>query len=172
MKLLDLELAARDRAILSLLMYGGLRSNELRCLNIEDLDFEEGSILIRHGKRGRQRIVTMNSELKPALRAHLNGRRTGALFLSQRQRRITNRGLRYVVKRWGERAGIQKRIHPHALRHTFAVLMLEGAVDLKTIQDLMGHESIKTTAIYLHCTTQRKRWAVEQICLRANRDDG
>ena len=158
-----LELGKRDRAILALFLYAGLRSNELRMLDVEDVDFEAGMIHIRYGKRSKERLVPLHIEARLSLREYLGERQSGAIFASYRGQRISNRGLRFLVGRWGNLAGIRKKLHPHALRHTFAVALLEADVDLETIRDLLGHESIQTTSIYLHCTTERKRAAVDRL---------
>lgn len=162
-RVLDLDLSRRDRAILTVFLFGGLRSNELRMLDIEDLDFDTQTVFVRHGKRNKQRLIPLHREVERALKAFLGDRQSGPVFLGPQGERISNRGLRYLVGKWGKDAGIRKRLHPHALRHTFAVALLEADVDLETIRDLLGHESIQTTSIYLHCTTQRKRTAVEKL---------
>lgn len=162
-RLWGLDLSKRDRAIMAVFLFGGLRSNELRMLDVGDIDFEERSIFVRFGKRSKQRLIPLHTRAEAALRAHLGDLRTGPVFLGNQDARISNRGLRHLVKRWGRRAGLQKDLHPHALRHTFAVSLLEAEVDLETIRDLLGHASIQTTSIYLHCTTQRKRSAVDRL---------
>lgn len=156
-------LSKRDRAIMAVFLFGGLRSNELRMLDVRDIDFDERTIFVRFGKRSKQRLVPLHTRAETALRAHLGDLRAGPVFLGNQDERISNRGLRHMVKRWGQRAGLQKDLHPHALRHTFAVSLLEAEVDLETIRDLLGHASIQTTSIYLHCTTQRKRSAVDRL---------
>ena len=156
-------LSKRDRAILAVFLFGGLRSNELRMLDVGDIDVDERTILVRFGKRNTQRLIPLHTNAKAALRDHLGDLGDGPVFLGNRGARISNRGVRHLVKRWGKQAGLQKDLHPHALRHTFAVSLLEAEVDLETIRDLLGHASIQTTSIYLHCTTQRKRSAVDRL---------
>lgn len=162
-RLLALKLSARDRAILTLFLYAGLRSNELRMLDVADIDFEAMSVFVRFGKRSKQRLVPLHAEAAAAVEAHLQGRDSGPLFLSNRGLRISNHRLRTLVKTLGRRAGLRKEIHPHALRHSFAVALLEANVDLETIRDLLGHDSIETTSIYLHCSTAKRRAAVDRI---------
>jgi site-specific recombinase XerD len=134
-------------------------------LDVQDLDFDanEKTLLIRFGKRSKQRLTPMHANTEAALLAYLGDRRSGPVFLGPGGQRISNRGLRYLVKCWGVLAGLRKELHPHVLRHTFAVSLLEANVDLETIRDLLGHASIQTTSIYLHCTTQRKRAAVDRL---------
>lgn len=161
-RLWGLDLSERDRAIMAVFVYGGLRSNELRMLDVGDIDYDARMIFVRFGKRSKQRLTPLHANAAAALRAYI-GDREGAVFLGNRGERISNRGLRHLVKRWGELAGLRKEVHPHALRHTFAVSLLEAEVDLETIRDLLGHASIQTTSIYLHCTSSRKRAAVDRL---------
>jgi integrase/recombinase XerC len=151
-RLLGLDMSARDRAVVSLFCYAGLRCNELRMLDVGDLSFEGATVL-----------VPLHTEAAAALEAHLDGRSVGAVFLSSRDRRLSNRRLRSLIKSLGLRARLRKDLHPHALRHTFAVALLEAKVDLETIRDLLGHDSIETTSIYLHCSTAKLRAAVGEI---------
>jgi site-specific recombinase XerC len=162
-RLWGLDLSARDRAILAVFLYGGLRSNELRMLDGEDLDFDAKTMLIRFGKRSKQRLTPMHANAEAALLEYIGERRSGAVFLGPSGERISNRGLRHLVRRWGNVAGLRKELHPHSLRHTFAVSLLEADVDLETIRDLLGHASIATTSIYLHCSSSRKRAAVDRL---------
>lgn len=162
-KVLSLDLSARDRAILTLFLYSGLRCNELRMLDVPDLDFEDMTVLVRFGKRSKQRVVPLHSEAQAALAQHLSGRPSGPVFESERRERISLRRLRSLTKELGQQAGLRKDLHPHALRHSFAVALLEKNVDLETIRDLLGHEDIKTTSIYLHCSTAKRRAAVDRI---------
>jgi len=162
-RLLTLNMSARDRAIVTLFLYAGLRSNELRMLDVADLDFEAMSVYVRFGKRSKQRLVPLHTEALAALEAHLAGRHSGPVFLSNRNQRISNQRLRTLIKSLGLQAGLRKDLHPHALRHSFAVALLEANVDLETIRDLLGHDSIETTSIYLHCSTAKRRAAVDRI---------
>jgi site-specific recombinase XerD len=162
-KVLGLELSARDRAIITTFLYTGLRSNELRLLDVEDLDFEFLTVFVRFGKRAKQRIVPLHAEAAAALEAHLVGRKSGPVFESNRGARISYDRLHSLIVEIGKRAGLRKELHPHALRHSFAVSLLDAGVDLETIRDLLGHESIQTTSIYLHCSTAKRRAAVDRI---------
>ncbi|MCB0190619.1 MAG: tyrosine-type recombinase/integrase [Anaerolineae bacterium] len=164
-RLLGLDLSDRDRAIVSVFLYAGLRANELRMLDVEDIDFEAMTVFVRFGKRGKERIIPLHSEAAAALAAHVGNRRSGPLFVSNRDRRISYDRLHSLIVDLGQQARIHKSLHPHALRHTFAVALLETdpPTDLETIRDLLGHGSIKTTAIYLHCSTARRRAAVDRL---------
>lgn len=162
-RVLGLELSPRDRAILTLFLFSGLRCNELRMLEVGDLDFDELTIFVKFAKRSKQRVVPLHDEAMTALKDHLQGRTTGPVFLSERKQRISLRRLRSLVKSLGQQAGLRKDIHPHVLRHSFAVALQDKDVDLETIRDLLGHEDIKTTSIYLHCSTAKRRAAVDRI---------
>jgi site-specific recombinase XerD len=162
-RLLSLDLSPRDRAIVSIFLYTGLRSNELRLLDVEDVDFEAKTILVRFGKRDKQRIIPLHIEAQAALESHLAGRSNGPLFESNRGQRISYDRLHSLVGEIGKRAKLRKHLHPHSLRHSFAVALLDAEVDLETIRDLLGHKDIRTTIIYLHCSTAKRRRAVDRI---------
>lgn len=162
-RLLNTDLPQRDRAIISVFVYTGLRSNELRMLDIRDLDFEEMTLFVRFGKRAKQRIIPLHAEAAAALDAYIDGRQSGSVFLSNRNQRISNNRLRTLVKEIGRLAGLVKDLHPHALRHTFAVSLLDAGENLETIRDLLGHDSIKTTSIYLHCSVATRRKAIDAL---------
>jgi site-specific recombinase XerD len=162
-RVLGLNLSLRDRAILTTFLYTGLRSNELRCLDVEDIDFEGLTVFVRFGKRAKQRIVPLHAEAAAALDAHLQGRKAGPVFESNRSQRISYDRLHSLVVELGIMAGLRKALHPHALRHSFAVALLDNDTDLETIRDLLGHDDIRTTSIYLHCSTAKRRAAVDRI---------
>lgn len=153
----------RDRAIIGLMMYAGLRSNEIRMLDHSDIDLTDRAVLVRYGKRAKQRMVPLHKRVCKALRDLERGS-SGALFVSNRGQRISNRRIRSLVAEQARQAGIcHKRVHPHALRHTFAVSLLDSGVDLYTIKDLLGHSDIRTTAIYLHCSMAGRRAAIDRL---------
>lgn len=162
-KLLALDLSLRDRAILSVFLYAGLRANELRMLDAEDIDFDAGTLYVRHAKRGKERLIPLHPEAGVALEAHLDGRSSGPVFQSNRGQRISYDRLHSLAVTMGNSAGIRKRTRPHVLRHTFAVALHENGEDLETIRDLLGHEDIRTTSIYLHCSMAGKRLAIDRL---------
>jgi site-specific recombinase XerD len=156
-------MSTRDRAILTVFLFGGLRCNELRMLDVEDVDFEESTIFIRYAKRDKQRMVPLHDRAREALEAYLSDRSTGPIFLSGQETRISNRRLRSLVKELGQRAGLKKDLHPHTLRHTYATLLREAGVELGDVGNLLGHASLDTTRIYDHMSMARKRLAVEKL---------
>lgn len=161
-RLLNLDLSHRDRAIVVTFLYTGLRSNELRMLDAPDIDFEEVTLLVRHGKRSKQRLLPLHPDAAAALEMHLAGRTTGPVFRTFHGR-ISNRRLRSLIEQIGREAGLQKKIHPHVLRHTFATSLREAGQELDVIQALLGHERIETTAIYTHCSVDQLRSAIDRI---------
>jgi integrase/recombinase XerD len=156
-------MSIRDRAILTTLLFGGLRCNELRMLDVEDVDFEESTVFIRYAKRDKQRIVPLHDRAREALEVYLGERSTGPIFLSGQGARISNRRLRSLVKEIGQRAGLKKDLHPHTLRHSYATLLREAGVELGDVGNLLGHASLDTTRIYDHMSMSRKRAAVDRL---------
>jgi len=167
-KLLKLKMSPRNRAIITTFLYGGMRCNELRMLDIKDVDSQEMSIDIRFAKRGKQRLIPLHPEVGAAIEHYLKktGRsfqNEGAIFLSNRNQRISLRRLRSLIKQLGQKANLKKGIHPHALRHTFAVSLVEKNISIEAVRDLLGHSSISVTDIYLHCTPDRLKDAINQL---------
>lgn len=145
----------RDRAILELFYSSGLRVSELCGLLLQSVHLEEGYLRV-FGKGSKERVAPMGAAAVEALRDYLaTGRgalvkpRTGSeLFLSQQGRAISRKMVWVMIKEQARRAGIQKPIKPHLLRHSFATHLLEGGADLRAIQEMLGHADIATTQIY------------------------
>lgn len=149
---------ARDDAMLELLYGSGLRVAELCGLRLGDLDLRGGTVTV-WGKGGKQRRVPMSTpgveavgRYVEASREHLMNALTpaGSLFVNQRGRQMTPRDVRRVLDR---RSPVPT--HPHALRHTYATHLLDGGADLRVVQELLGHASLRTTEIYTHVSTER-----------------
>jgi len=148
----------RNRAIIETLYSCGLRVSELTELRISDLFFEEDFIKVT-GKGNKQRFVPI-SELtkkyintyKDHIRIHLNPLKDDVdiLFLNRRGKKLTRAMIFTIVKTLTKQANIQKKISPHTFRHSFATHLLENGADLRSIQQMLGHESITTTEIYMH----------------------
>ncbi len=163
----------RDYAIITLFLNCGMRLSELVAINILDIDFSDHKLNVI-GKGNKERTIYLNKACVNAIRAYLNERpKEGvkhdkkysekALFLSERKTRIGNRTVEYIVNRHLEAAGLDsKKYSVHKLRHTAATLMYQyGQVDIRALQELLGHESISTTEIYTHVSNDQVRNAVE-----------
>lgn len=151
-------ISRRDRALVELLYSSGMRVGELAGLAERDLESGLGSLTVR-GKGDKERLVVIGSHARRALLAYLEARRdllasTGgdspALFLNARGRALTDRSARRVLERRRREAGLTRRITPHTLRHSFASHLLSGGADLRSIQEMLGHESLATTQKYTH----------------------
>ncbi|MCT7786073.1 MAG: tyrosine-type recombinase/integrase [Lactobacillus iners] len=155
-------LGLRNMALLELFYATGMRVSEIANLKLEQIDFELNLILV-HGKGNKDRYVAFGEEAQTALNNYLVEARKklllhktdyGYVFLNSNGNRITSRGLEYIIKNIFLNAGVSASVHPHMLRHTFATQMLNNGADLRTVQELLGHESISTTQIYTHVTKQ------------------
>ena len=156
-------LKVRDQAILELLYSSGMRVSEICNVNIQDIELNSRVIRV-FGKGKKERLVPYSEickkciiEYSRTLRPELlskNNTKNNALFLNFRGARLTPRGFQYILKQITVKTGIEMDLHPHTLRHTFATHLLEGGADLRTIQELLGHESISTTQVYTHITTE------------------
>lgn len=129
------------------MLLSGLRVSEFVGLRIEDLSFAERSLAVT-GKGGKRRAVRLPLELAQALRLHIGGREAGPVFVSQRGAAFGVRRVQQLVKQTAEEAKITKRVHPHLLRHTYAMMLRRRGVDVDVISDVLGHESIETTRHY------------------------
>ncbi|MBC8063776.1 MAG: tyrosine recombinase XerC [Chlorobia bacterium] len=158
--------ASRDRAILELLYGAGLRVSEVAGSNLPDLDLREGTIRVL-GKGNKERIAFFGNTCKSALRDYIGGDRTQALegnpiFTAKSGGRLTTGAIRRIVKRWAASSGLPSEVSPHTLRHSFATHLLDNGADLKTVQQLLGHESLATTQIYTHVSIERLKEAVDK----------
>jgi integrase/recombinase XerD len=165
----DGPLTLRNRALLELLYSTGSRISEAVGLDIDDVDTEARSVLLR-GKGGKQRLVPVGRPAVQALDAYLvrgrpdlarRGRGTPAIFLNVRGGRLSRQSAWQVLQDAAERAGITSGVSPHMLRHSFATHLLEGGADVRVVQELLGHASVTTTQIYTLVTVHalREVWA-------------
>lgn len=149
--------AQRNRAIIETLYGCGLRVSELVNLEISRIYFDEQFVLVS-GKGNKDRVVPISDVAIREIQAYLEERSSinikpgedHILFLSRRGTRLTRVMIFYIIRTLAERAGIRKTISPHTLRHSFATHLLEGGANLRAIQQMLGHESIATTEIYIH----------------------
>ncbi|MCX7817298.1 MAG: tyrosine recombinase XerC [Syntrophales bacterium] len=146
----------RDRALLELLYSSGIRLSELVELNIGDVDFAKGMIKVK-GKGGKERVVPVGSPALRAIDEYLGARGvlnsgenrdSDPLFVGGRGRRISARTVQRIVDRYIRLRGLEKKVSPHAFRHSFATHLLDMGADLRTIQEMLGHEKLSTTQKY------------------------
>lgn len=160
-------LGLRDRALMELLYAAGVRVSELVGLDTTDVNLGDGLLRVR-GKGRKERMVLIGRPARRALKAYLREGRPrlaagaeAALFLNRDGGRLSPRGVQGLVRKYALAAGLDQRIFPHLLRHTFATHMLEGGADLRVLQELLGHSNINSTQIYTHVTEQAKRRTIE-----------
>ena len=154
-------LGIRDRAMLELMYATGLRVSELIHLSVNDVNLEVGYVRTR-GKGSKERIVPIGKAACGALKGYLDGPRRlypfrssqPMLFVGKTGRGITRQGFWKILKKYAQTTGIQKRITPHMLRHSFATHLLEGGADLRSVQSMLGHVDIATTQIYTHVSRE------------------
>ncbi len=155
----------RDASILELLYATGLRVSEMVGLNVQDIDFEEGFIRT-WGKGAKERIVYVYPEALSNLRAYIGGARVEllgnkrgetALYVNQRGERLTRQWVWNILKASAKKAGIDTKITPHTLRHSFATHLLQNGASLRHVQELLGHSNISTTQVYTHVTDSHAR---------------
>ncbi len=147
----------RDKAILELLYSCGIRASELVSLNIEDIDMHENVIKIR-GKGDKERIVPMGRYALEAIKKYLSAlsnKKRGALFLNRSGKRISDRSIRRIVKKYAIKKGLGWDISPHSLRHSFATHLLEGGANIRVVQEMLGHVNLSTTQRYTHLTLDK-----------------
>lgn len=156
-------LEERDTLVLELLYATGLRVSELVNIKISDINKSDKSIKVL-GKGSKERIVLYNNHTKVALDKYLsdgyhslNKKNNGYLILNNHGDRISDRYIRDIINKYVKKAGLDIKISPHTLRHTFATDMLEEGSDLMTVKELLGHESLNTTSIYTHITNEQIR---------------
>jgi integrase/recombinase XerD len=156
--------ALRDRALLETMYACGLRASEAISLELVQLDLEAG-ILRTRGKGSKERIVPIGSQAVGALKAYLQRGRPALVglrdephvFVNQRGSGLSRQGLYKIVQRHARSAGLEHRMSPHTLRHTFATHLLAGGCDLRSLQEMLGHADIGTTQIYTHLSAGRLR---------------
>jgi integrase/recombinase XerD len=164
-------LGRRDRAILEVLYGTGVRISELAALDVDDIDLDGGSVLVRSGKGGKGRVVPVGRAAREALRDYLGVTRPelakklkggpaahrAALFLNARGGRLSRQGCWKILKAYARAAGLEEKVSPHTLRHSFATHMLDGGADIRVVQELLGHANVTTTQVYTLVTDRRLR---------------
>jgi len=164
----------RDRAMIELLYASGLRISELANARLEDFNFEQ-RIVRATGKGNKTRLVPVGRKACEALAAYLSAERpklvkprtSSEVFLSERGAKLTTARIWQIVKKHAQRAGLEKNVYPHLLRHSFATHLLSNGADLRIIQEMLGHADISTTQVYTHVDQQRLKAVHRQFHPRA-----
>ncbi|UCE59062.1 MAG: tyrosine recombinase XerC [Phycisphaerales bacterium] len=162
-------LGARDRAMLEVLFSTGVRVSELVDLNFADVDFPNQTIRVR-GKGKKQRTAPIGPTAIAAIQKYVELRRADAraarfdqeaLFVNKHGQRLSTRSVRRKLDKYLQECGLDPSISPHTLRHSFATHMLNNGADLRSVQELLGHQSLSTTQVYTHLTTPRLKQAYD-----------
>jgi integrase/recombinase XerD len=154
----------RDSAMLELMYATGIRVSEMIGLTVNSINWQVG-YLIAMGKGEKERIVPVGQIANERVKRYqeaarpllLKGRDSELLFLNRSGKGLTRQGFWKIVKKYAAKAGLDKAIHPHTFRHSFASHLLEGGADLRSVQIMLGHADISTTQIYTHVTRERLR---------------
>lgn len=146
----------RDRLILEMLYATGMRVGELENIKINDINMYENSIKV-FGKGSKERIVYFGNYAREILDMYLDFREDDCpyLLINKNKTRLTSRGIRYILDKLISKTSLDLKISPHMLRHSFATHMLNEGCDLLSVQELLGHESLKATQVYTHVTNDR-----------------
>jgi integrase/recombinase XerD len=171
---LDEPLAFRDRALLELAYGAGLRVSEWITLGVRDLLLEDSLVRV-FGKGSKERLVPIGRTAVGAVAVYLRelrprlerGAGEGVLFLNARGEPLSRMGAWKILRKYVQAAGIEKRVSPHTLRHSFATHLLEGGADLRAVQEMLGHVDISTTQIYTHVDREYLRSVHRQFHPRA-----
>jgi site-specific recombinase XerD len=161
----------------------GVRLSEVVRLDLKNVDLSERTLLVR-GKGNKERMVLIGTAAEQAIRRYLKEARhklavdpAPALFLNRDGQRLSGRSVQQIVRRHALRAGLDERVHPHLLRHSFATHLLDGGAELRVVQELLGHASASTTQIYTHVTEEQARRVYtqafyNQVRLNARKEEG
>ncbi|CDO02244.1 Tyrosine recombinase XerC [Oceanobacillus picturae] len=167
----------RNQALIELLYATGMRVSECQGLRLQDIDFSIGTIFVR-GKGRKERYIPFGRFAEIALETYITEGRPAllkkaeqqneAVFLNARGNPITARGIRLILNKMVEKAALTVHVHPHKLRHTFATHLLNEGADLRSVQELLGHENLSSTQIYTHVTKDYLRSVYMNSHPRAN----
>jgi integrase/recombinase XerC len=176
----DTWLGARDRAILEVLYSTGMRVSELVALNMDDVDFL-GEVIHIRGKGKKERISPIGSSALQAIQHYIEFRNkrmqndsdfdSRVLFANKHGQRLSTRSVRRKMDKYLKMAGLDPSISPHTLRHSFATHMLNSGADLRSVQELLGHQTLSTTQVYTHLTTSRIKEVYENAHPRDSLDN-
>ncbi len=169
-------LGARDKAMLEILYSSGIRVSELVELEMSDMDLQEGILRVR-GKGRKDRLTPIGSQAIKAVQRYfelrnadvkLQNPHTQRVFLNKHGEPLSTRSVRRKLDKYLVEAGLDPGISPHTLRHSFATHLLNNGADLRSVQELLGHQSLSTTQIYTHLTTSRVKQVYDDAHPRAN----
>lgn len=171
-------MARRDQAILELFYASGVRVSELAALDLRNIDLADGVMRVL-GKGNRERQVYFGKTAALALQRYLEAREISglgegesALFLNRHGSRLSPRGVHMLIKKHCLRTGVSTRTSPHTLRHAFATHLLDNGADLRSIQELLGHQQLSTTQKYTHVSVDRMLDVYDRAHPRARRSEG
>ena len=171
-------LQLRDQDILELLYASGVRVSEMLGLDLQHIDLQAGTLRV-YGKGRRERQVFFGKTAAQAVQAYLTRRFAGPpgphpeiLFVNHRGGRLSTRGVQLLVKKHCQRTGLSPRTSPHTMRHAFATHLLDNGADLRSIQELLGHQSLATTQQYTHVSMERLLDVYDKAHPRARRRQG
>lgn len=168
--------ALRDTALLEVLYATGMRVSELAGLTLDDLDLEGGTVRCT-GKGSKDRVMPLYAEASQVVRTYLEKGRPAllgahtdhrTLFLNPRGEKLTRQGLWLIIKAYARELGLEDKVTPHTLRHSFATHMLNGGAGLREVQKLLGHANISTTQVYTHISQDRLREVYDDAHPRAH----
>ena len=143
----------KSKLIISMLYASGVRVSELVNLTKDDLNFAEKVGWVRGGKGKKDRMFIISDKISPQMKEFMDSK-TGYNFIFSKDKVLTPRNIQKIVKNASKRAGLNKKITPHTLRHSFATHLLEAGTDIRYIQELLGHSNLSTTQIYTHVSTE------------------
>lgn len=163
----------RDQLIIEMLYATGVRVSELVNIKIKDIDFDNRRIIVQ-GKGNKERIVYYGEYAEEVLKEYMNThyrKDYEYLFVNSKGEKITDAGIRYIIDKIMEKLSIKVHVTPHVLRHTFATDMLNNGCDIKVVQELLGHSSLKATEIYTHVTNERLKEVYYNCFPRRDKDE-
>ncbi len=153
--LIDSAGSQKSRLIIKLLYSSGLRVSELCQLKVEEIDFNSGKGYVRKGKGGKDRLFFMGKSLSTDLKTYVSSRESGHLFINNVGSSLSERNVQKIVSGAAKRGGINKKVTPHKLRHSFATHLHDSGTSIRTIQELLGHSNLQTTEIYTHVSAKK-----------------
>ncbi len=163
----------RDRLIIEMLYATGVRVSELVNIKYDDIDFNNRRIRVC-GKGNKERIVYYGEYAEEVLKEYIathNKNKENYLFTNSKGDKITDRGVRYIIDKIMDRLSVKVHVTPHVLRHTFATDMLNNGCDIKVVQELLGHSSLRTTEVYTHVTNERLKEVYYNCFPRRDKDE-